>query len=102
MIIIAGEVKLKDAAEMERVRGAITAMVEASRAEEGCISYAFGRDLTDPSVFVVLERWKDQAALDEHFQTPHMATFLKEIADFAIIKGDVHRYEASDLGPVGS
>jgi quinol monooxygenase YgiN len=34
--------------------------------EPGCEQYAFFRSLEDPDRFVLLERWKDQAALDVH------------------------------------
>jgi quinol monooxygenase YgiN len=34
--------------------------------EPGCEQYAFFRSLEDPDKFVLLERWRDQAALDTH------------------------------------
>ncbi len=37
-----------------------------SRAELGCITYAFTADPIDPEVVVLTERWVDRAALDAH------------------------------------
>jgi quinol monooxygenase YgiN len=55
-------------------------MVEPSLAEPGCVEY---RPLTDPArpgVVVMVERWRDQAALDEHFASPHFADVAPRLA----------------------
>jgi quinol monooxygenase YgiN len=48
------------------------AVIAASRAEAGCLAYSFGADLEDEGLVHVFELWADQAALDAHYQTPHM------------------------------
>jgi len=44
----------------------------ASRAEDGCLGYevARGND-PDRGTFVLFEKWRDQAALDDHMQAEH-------------------------------
>lgn len=71
MLMILGTFRLP-AAKMDAARPAMTRMVEASRAEEGCVEYAFSEDLVDPGLIHVKERWVDQAALDLHAASPHM------------------------------
>jgi len=46
---------------------------EATRAEEGCLSYDLYESGAAPGVFVTMERWVDQAAMDAHLQMPHLA-----------------------------
>lgn len=46
-------------------------LIAASRAEPGCISYTMYQEPTDRTSFLFFEEWKDQAAVDFHFATPH-------------------------------
>jgi len=38
-----------------------------SRQEPGCISHGFAEDVMAPGTFVFVERWRDMAAVQEHF-----------------------------------
>jgi quinol monooxygenase YgiN len=67
MIIVTGEVRFGEG-EVERLRGALTRNVEASRAEDGCERYAYSVDLLESNVLRISEAWRDQAALDAHSQ----------------------------------
>lgn len=62
-------------------------MVAASNLEPGCLSYAFAFDLQTPGLMRIVEVWQDQAALDAHFKTPHMAEFQAAIKDKIKILG---------------
>ncbi len=53
------------------LRDAMLAGVAPTRAEPGCLMYVLHRDASNPAMFVFVEHWKSQAALDEHMQTPH-------------------------------
>lgn len=44
----------------------------ASLREDGCIGYEVCRgDAEAPGTFVLYETWRDQAALDEHYEAEH-------------------------------
>lgn len=58
---------------VEALRGALTQLAEATRAEDGCLAYDLFESAAAPGVFVTVERWTDQAALDAHMQSPHVA-----------------------------
>ncbi|MGZ6826985.1 MAG: putative quinol monooxygenase, partial [Mycobacteriales bacterium] len=60
----------------EELTAALTKAAVASRSDAGCVSYAFHVDLEDADRFVSVEVWQDQASLDAHFQTPHLAELL--------------------------
>jgi quinol monooxygenase YgiN len=53
------------------VQAAALACVGPTRAEPGNDMYVLHRDKSDASLFVFIEHWKSQQALDEHMQTPH-------------------------------
>ena len=61
------------AEHVEDVRAALTTLVEATRQEEGCLSYDLFESAAAPGVFVTVERWTSQEALDAHMRTPHVA-----------------------------
>lgn len=42
------------------------------RREDGCIEYAYFLPLSDDGCVLLLERWRDQAAIDAHKSSPAM------------------------------
>ncbi len=47
-------------------------LVEQIRAEEGNERYEYFFPMDDPETVLLVDRWKDQAALDFHHKTPMM------------------------------
>jgi len=47
-------------------------LVDAVRAEEGCEAYAYFFPMDDPEPVLLIDRWRDQAALDAHHKSPLM------------------------------
>ena len=56
-------------------------LVPQTRAEGGCIDYDLHRLQDDPSVFVMLENWRDRDELDKHLQMPYMREFAAALPD---------------------
>lgn len=73
-VIVMGTASLAPG-EIDRLADAMRTQIEATRAEDGCEHYSFARDLAEPDLLHITERWRDNAALSAHFATPHMATF---------------------------
>ena len=48
-------------------------LVEQIRGEEGNEKYAYFFPAEDPETVLLIDRWRDQAALDIHHKTPMMA-----------------------------
>ena len=48
-------------------------VVEAVRAEEGNERYEYFFPMDDPETVLLIDRWRDQAALDIHHKSPMMA-----------------------------
>lgn len=55
------------------IRDALVTLVHATRAEPGCVSYTLHEDPARSGHFYVYEIYRDQAALDHHMQSPHLA-----------------------------
>ena len=83
MIIVSGTAIFKDGA-LAAIGEAMAHMITASRAEDGCLHYAYGIDVLNQNEMVVLEYWRDWAALDAHFQTTHMADWRTALKDVVV------------------
>lgn len=62
--------------KIEETKAALSSLVQPTNAEAGCIGYALFQSQDDPTEFVTVEEWKDQAALDSHMQSAHIAAAL--------------------------
>jgi len=74
MLVIAGTIPF-DPAQREAFHAACVTLQEATRAEEGCLLYAFSADLEDPGMVHIIEKWTSEEALLAHFAQPHMKAF---------------------------
>ena len=83
--------------EIDKFSEAAKQMVEATRQEEGCLHYAFARDMNDPDIIRISERWVDEAALEAHFQSPHMAAFGAGLAQVERLGSDVRLYQGDEV-----
>lgn len=51
-------------------------LMQATREEAGCEHYTFSGDVEEPTRFYIAERWADQATMDAHSASAHLATFM--------------------------
>jgi len=80
------------AAEME-LRG----IADAIRSEDGNLGYRYFQPLDDPETVLLVDRWRDQGALDAHHASPMMAQIaaLRETYDLHMT---AERYVDDALG----
>ena len=97
MLIVAGKAKFETVEEMEKVLGAGQAMIAETLKEAGCQDYTYSRDITDDRTMRIWELWDDQAALDFHFQTPHMGVFNTALGGAKIADVSVNIYDVSGV-----
>jgi len=71
-------------------------MVDASRGEEGCIEYGYAEDVFDRGLIHVKELWIDQAALDRHFASDHIADWRAAWPDLGIGNRSLRLYEVGE------
>lgn len=98
-LIVAGTVRVP-AENLERFRPHMEAMLAASRAEDGCLLYSYALDVADPGLIRVFESWRDQAAIDAHVQTPHMAEWRSQWPQFGVSDRRLSLYEVAAERPL--
>lgn len=99
MILVVVEVKVEPGAAVQ-AREAIQNMETATRAEPGCLTYAFSVDLNDDTTMRVIERWRSPEDLKLHLASPHMAEFNRAIMEIRPQGLEVKAYEATEV-PLG-
>ena len=93
-LVIAGTIRVP-ADRLEAFRPHMLAMLEASRAEDGCLEYSYAGDVAEPGLIRVFEAWRDQAALDAHFQTAHLAAWRAAWPEFGVSDRRLIAYEVA-------
>jgi quinol monooxygenase YgiN len=85
---------------MPKVRVAIRALVEATRAFDGWHAYDVAEDLFDPGLVRFSELWPDQARLDAHLKATHIAPWRAFCAEAGLIARNFTAYDATGERPV--
>ena len=83
MIIAIGDIY----AQIPRREEVVDLMRETQlRARElpGCLAYVFAETLDDPGHFIVMQEWRDSAALDEHYRSEAFAAYQARIGELLV------------------
>ncbi len=91
-VIIAGTVRVPPG-NLAGLKPHMEAMLAASRAEDGCITYSYAEDVAEPGLIRVFEAWRDQGAIDAHFKTAHMAAWRAAWPSFGVSDRQLFAYE---------
>ena len=94
MIIVIAKIKAK-AGEEGKVEKALRDVLPKVRKEEGTLEYLLNRSQSDPTTFMVLEKYKDMDAFMAHSSAPYLAEMFVEITPF--LDGDLNVELFDDL-----
>jgi quinol monooxygenase YgiN len=92
MVILAGTIRI-GAGKRAVALAPIRSMVEATRAEPGCLEYSFGFDALDDHLLRIFEVFRDDAALTAHRSSPHMAAWRVTMPELGISGRDMSEYQ---------
>jgi quinol monooxygenase YgiN len=98
-VVIAGTVRVPPE-NLTRFKPHMEKMLAASRAEDGCLVYSYAVDVLEPGLVRVFEAWRDQAALEAHFQAPHMAEWRAAWPEFGVSDRRLSLYEVASERPL--
>lgn len=93
MIVVTGHLSIAPD-QLDTALAAIRTNVAATRAEPGNVDYRFSTDLDEPGRLNVVEQWEDEAALDAHMASAHMAEFMGAIIPM-VTGAEVVRHDVS-------
>ncbi|WP_420381898.1 putative quinol monooxygenase [Novosphingobium sp.] len=95
MILVAGTFRMPPE-NVTIALGMARRVIEATRAEDGCITYAYAQDLLDPGLIHVSESWRDREALAAHGKSAHMQAWVTERAVLNLTERAIRMYETDD------
>lgn len=96
MLLIEGWLELASG-EFAKVNDQALRMVAATRAEDGCIHYAFAQDIGNPDLIRISERWRDAEALAAHGASAHMQAFNQAMGSVQRLGADLWLYNAEEV-----
>ena len=95
MIVVAGYIDI-DPAGMDRAAPLVARVLEATRAEAGCVLYVISRSIDVPGRLHIHEEWESLEALAAHGEAPHLAAFRAELGEIGVKGHKVWRREAGE------
>lgn len=76
----------------EALKGVLSALVAPARRELGCYQYDLLVSSTDPRELCFVERWEGDRALDQHLETEHVKTALRQVDGLLDREPEIRRY----------
>jgi quinol monooxygenase YgiN len=77
---------------VEDVKRYLSAMVDPTRAEVGCVTYELLHNADDPTDFTFVEEWSSKTDLDRHAQSEHIRINRELVKDHLAQASDVRVY----------
>jgi quinol monooxygenase YgiN len=96
MIVLAGTITF-DPDRSDDLLAAVAVVVEATRAEEGCLEYVMAADPLVAGQLNLFERWEAEEHLGAHQRADHSRTFQRTLRDCGVAGVSVDRYEVSGV-----
>ncbi len=75
--------------KMDEAMDLIKELMTSVATEEGTLSYTMNRDKANPDTIVMMERYRDKAALEYHSSTPQFKAFFEKIGGLLAAKPEI-------------
>ena len=73
------------------------------REDPGCVSFVFAEVLAEPGHFLLVQRWRDQAALAEHYRSAAFADYQAGIQGLLVRDSEIQVHVSEqEFRPVDS
>jgi quinol monooxygenase YgiN len=102
VLVAIGEIQAQ-IPQREAVQRAMLDAQSAAQQEDGCLGFMFAEVVGEPGRFLVVERWRDEVALQAHYGSASFAAYQRSIGPLLVrdTELEVHRI-AETLHPVAS
>lgn len=86
--------------KLSELRPHLKAVVEATRANDGCLMYDATEDPFEPGVIRFTELWPDQASLDRHSRAPHLGPWRAAVGALGVLERRFMIYDIAGSRPL--
>lgn len=84
---------------VDKVRTALTAILEPTRKEDGCLKYKLFQNMADQCQFTLIGAWENEDAFEDHLQSDHFRKVDTDIKNDLVKNTDVKRYKYIHTDP---
>jgi quinol monooxygenase YgiN len=77
----------------DELNAVLTALIEPTRKEPGCITYFLLNNRQAPEEFTFIEHWESPQALSDHLSSDHIKRALQQMQDLLAAPPDIQQYE---------
>src|SRR5215472_13094073 len=88
MLIAVGDIYAQ-VPRRDEVKALMRATEARVREQPGCVAFAFAERLDDPGHFLVVQQWRDRAALEEHYRSEAFRDYQAGIGEFLVRSSDL-------------
>ena len=64
-------------------------LIQASQTDAGCLAYDLFESHTEPNVFMMIEKWSDAQALDNHNKNQTLLAFATKVPEYLSQKPEI-------------
>ena len=64
-------------------------LIQASQTDAGCLAYDLFESHTEPNVFMMIEKWSDAQALDNHNKNQTLLAFAAKVPEYLSQKPEI-------------
>ncbi|ELA4929101.1 antibiotic biosynthesis monooxygenase [Vibrio vulnificus] len=80
-----------------QLQSVLTAMLEPTRNEQGCLRYVLLKDKNDATKFLFQELFADQAAFDFHCDQPYFHALLAKLDGLLAQEPEITFFESAEV-----
>jgi quinol monooxygenase YgiN len=99
VIVVTGDLRVAPE-NLGKLREAMRRVIEVTRKEDGCLSYAFAEDVLEPGLVRISERWLNMQSLEAHGNSAHVAEWKATLKRTGVIHREVVAFEAGQGRPI--
>lgn len=99
MVVVLAQLDFDSPGIMQEALKLARDLVVETRAEDGCLHYAYATDASVPTRLQLSEWWRDETALLAHLHTPHLGRFRSELRRLGGVRSEIKRF---DVGKVSN
>lgn len=79
--------------QVERLKEVLTALVEPTRQEPGCLWYELLQNQQEPTDFTFVEEWENQDYLNAHLNSEHLKKAKNQLPGLVARDPDIRCYD---------
>lgn len=99
MLLIVGTIRFPPERLVE-ARPAMERIITASRAEPGCLGYAYAEDILESGLIRISEAWEDESCFVAHGASDHLRSWRADCAELGAFDRKLWRYDGGSARPL--